>query len=449
MTSSAGYSRISYEEAPLSAVHKKLAVGVFLGQITDGYTLSIVGAALSLAAVPLGLNSYWIGLIGAGALLGILFGSLSIGTLADKIGRKFLFTFVMFIFCSLSVVQFFISDPLLLTVVRFAMGFTIGSDYAVCPSLLTEWFPARSRARTISSFLMFWIIGFVSAPFLGILVGDLGENTWRWILASSAVPSGLAFLWRFATRIPESPSWLAKKGRIREAEALIHEHLGPNYGLPAVDLEKEVASGSWFGLFGPKLWRHSVVGGVFYATQVFPFFGFGIFLPLVLASLKIENPNAPDIMYNVCMVLGVLFGIWWTSKVTRVFHLLSTYIVCIGLLVTMIVWQDMPAQLSVTLLAAFALTLAAAAVLENTYPPELFPTELRASGIGFCTAVSRCGAAAGTFLLPVINEHYGIYASLTSSVVSLMIGALVVYLWAPETSNLVTAKVKGREALAP
>ena len=447
MIGNPSYPRLNYEEAPLSPFHKKIAIGVFMGQITDGYTLSIVGTAL-VAAKPLGLTSYWMGLIGAGALLGILFGSLGIGALADKIGRKFLFVAVMLVFAILSVLQFFISDPLLLTIVRFAIGFCIGSDYTVCPALLSEWLPTRSRARTISSFLIFWIIGFVCAPFMDLLIGDQGENTWRWILISSAIPSGLTFLWRLATAIPESPKWLARKGHVQEAEALIQKHVGPNYSLPSMDDEKEVATGSWFDLFGPKLWRPAVAGGVMYATQVFPFFGLGIFLPIVLASLKIENPSAPGIMYNVCMVVGVVFGIWWAERVTRRFYLMSTYYVCIGLLVAMIVWPGMPPYLSVALLVTFALVLSTAAVLENTYPPELFPTELRASGIGFCTAVSRLGAAAGAFLLPVLNENYGIYASLGSSVVSLIIGAVVVYLWAPETSPLAAKRMKGKEALA-
>ena len=81
-------AHINYEDAPFLPVHKKITLGVYLGQISDGYTLCVVGTALTLATTHLGLTSFWMGAIGAGALLGILFGSLCLGPLSDKFGRK-------------------------------------------------------------------------------------------------------------------------------------------------------------------------------------------------------------------------------------------------------------------------------------------------------------------------------------------------------------------------
>ena len=102
---------ISFEEATPHAIHKKVATGAFLGVITDGYILGIVGIALSYAQGPLGLNSYWMGLIGAGAMLGILFGSLLMGPIADRIGRRKPFLILMALSVGLSLWQFFITDP--------------------------------------------------------------------------------------------------------------------------------------------------------------------------------------------------------------------------------------------------------------------------------------------------------------------------------------------------
>ena len=56
---------------------------------------------------------------------------------------------------------------------------------------------------------------------------------------------------------------------------------------------------------------------------------------------------------------------------------------------------------------AFAFVLAAAVNLEFVYPPELFPTDLRASGVGVVVAGSRIGSAGSTFLLPVVASAYG------------------------------------------
>ena len=106
----------SFEEAAPRPVHRKVATGAFLGVVTDGYILGIVGIALSYAQTPLGLTSFWMGLIGAGAMLGILFGSLLMGPLADRIGRRPPFLTLMGVAVVLSVWQFFIDDPRMLPV---------------------------------------------------------------------------------------------------------------------------------------------------------------------------------------------------------------------------------------------------------------------------------------------------------------------------------------------
>lgn len=90
---------------------------------------------------------------------------------------------------------------------------------------------------------------------------------------------------------------------------------------------------------------------------------------------------------------------------------------------------------AVGLFTAFAFVLAAAVNLEFVYPPELFPTDLRASGVGIAVAASRIGSAGSTFLLPPVASGYGMNAALADCVVVLFLGALVSWAWAPETSG--------------
>ena len=421
---------ISFEDAPFSPVHRKVTAGAFMGQICDGYILGIVGIAMSYAVEPLGLTSFWLGLISAGAMLGILFGSLCVGSAADRIGRRGLFSTVMLISFLLSVAQFFISDPLLLTIVRFALGMAIGADYTVGISLLSEWTPTRLRPRMLSVLLVIWTTGFVLAYIVGFFMQGLGPDGWRWVLCTSAIPGAITFVLRLGA--PESPSWLAEKGRTQEALKVIREHLGEGYCLPPAGEKK--TSASWFRLFSPELRANTFVAGIFFACQVLPFFAISIFLPLVLGTLKIDNPYASGVLYNAFTMVGVLFGTWLIDKISRRSYLLWTFYLAAGILIIMTVWQDMPGYLSMTMLAAFSLVLAVSIVLEFSYPPELFPTELRASGVGFAVALSRIGAAGGTFLLPIINEHFGIYASLGGCIATLLFGGIICQIYAPETS---------------
>jgi len=82
-------------------------------------------------------------------------------------------------------------------------------------------------------------------------------------------------------------------------------------------------------------------------------------------------------------------------------------------------WSAAPALIVVVCFAAFSFFNAAGGDLTGVYPSEVFPSELRASGIGLAAAASRIGAAAGTFLLPVGISNIGVGPSV-------LIGAAVV-----------------------
>jgi putative MFS transporter len=86
--------------------------------------------------------------------------------------------------------------------------------------------------------------------------------------------------------------------------------------------------------------------------------------------------------------------------------------------------------------AVFAFAVSAAGNLETVYPAELFPTDLRATGVGFAAAMSRIGAAIGTFLLPLSLAHLGNQLTMAIGVAVLLLGAVVSWAWAPETRHL-------------
>jgi putative MFS transporter len=88
------------------------------------------------------------------------------------------------------------------------------------------------------------------------------------------------------------------------------------------------------------------------------------------------------------------------------------------------------------LFAVFASVLSAASNLVYVYLPELFSTDLRASGIGLAIAASRGGSAVSTFLLPIIDANYGVHTSLAACVGVLTLGALICLRWAPETRGI-------------
>ena len=263
-------------------------------------------------------------------------------------------------------------------------------------------------------------------------VAAFGNDGWRLVLCTSVEPSLIALVIRFGT--PESPLWHIAKGRPQEALANIHAYLGNQYGLPDRGEEKP-ASTSWFALFAPEQWRNTVVSGVFFFAQVLPFFAISIFLPLVLTKMNIQNPNASGVLYNVFTLIGVLVGLWIYGIATRRAYLLWTFYVSAAILTVMILWTSMSPLVALIMITAFALVLAASIVPEFSYPAELFPTELRGSGVGLTIAISRFGAGGGTFLLPIVSEQFGIHMALWCCVITLLFGGIICHMWAPETSG--------------
>jgi putative MFS transporter len=77
----------------------------------------------------------------------------------------------------------------------------------------------------------------------------------------------------------------------------------------------------------------------------------------------------------------------------------------------------------------------AATVLELVYPAELFPTSIRASATGFAAAVSRVGAFAGTFLLPIGLAHFGVKTVILGACGLSLVGLAISIPWAPETKG--------------
>jgi len=421
-----------FEDSPLRFMHIKAIAGGMGGQFTDGYIIGTIGVALSMATSELSLTNFWIGLIAAGSLFGILIGSMLAGSVVDRIGRKGIFNLTIWAFAITAFLQLFVTSPEQLLVLRLVLGVAIGADYAVSISLVSELAPKRHRARIMSSVMIAWITGFVFAYFAGVMIEGMGESAWRWVLASSFVPAAITLIIRFGT--PESPLWLLSRGRRQEADAIVKKHLGPDVSLPVeADLEKR---GGWSQLFSRAWRRNTFVGSAFYFCQVVPFFALGTFIPRVLEAIKVENSEAGSLLYNFFLLVGILVGFWIVDKISRRAFLMTSFYFCAATLIALTVWVGMPPMLALALFSAFAVVMSASTVLEYAYLPELFPTHLRASGVGFSVAMSRLGGAGGTFLLPIVMADYGVQATLGICIGALVLGGVICQLFAPEPDNL-------------
>src|SRR5699024_6838582 len=268
-----------------------------------------------------------------------------------------------------------------------------------------------------------------------ILVTGFGVHNWQVILASSVVPGLMAAIYRSIFRIPASPSWLASQGKNKTAQKLIQKHLGKKWGLSLKQIRsKKPKAVSLKTLFNPPYRRKTIVCGLFYACQAFSFFGISIFLPILLKSMNLGNNNLSGIIYNSCVLIGVIFGSLIFKILSRRMFLVRTFFLSAAALILLIIGNNFSPFFQISVFAIFAIVLSSGLVLDYPYPTELFDVKVRASGVGTCITISRFGAASGTFLLPILTHLGGPILAMLICTLVLLIGGTICLLWAPETS---------------
>ena len=438
---------ISYEAAPLRPFHVRLAVASLGGVFCDGAELGIVGMALSAATPALGLTPFWVGLLGGASLLGLFLGALLTGPLADRHGRRPLFAWNMLLLGLVSAAQFFVQTPTQLLAARLLIGLLLGTDYVVSKALLTEFIPGRHRAGIMSSLAVAWASGYAAAYAAGYAISHLGNfagsDLWRFMLLASAIPCLIMFPLRVT--MPESPMWLAARGRNGEAEAIVQRHVGREVLPPPPLVSPPLDRRHLAELMAAPWGRRTLVACTYFTTSVIPYFAIGTFVNQVLQDLKVEGAAAAGLVYNLAIVLGAIGGLLTIDRMPRRTFLNGTYLLSGAAMLGLVVLDHPPTLVSVGLFAVFAGVLSASSNLVYVYLPELFPTSLRASGLGLAIASSRVGSAVSTFLLPILVGSWGIHVALGACVAVLALGGGVCFALAPETKGQDLANVTGHD----
>ncbi len=426
---------------------RRVTAATALGEGLDGYDLGAISVVLPLIAHELGLSALTIGLIGASTLIGIFIGSPIVGYLTDRFGRKRLFTLDVIAFVILGLAQLIVANAWELLAVRLLLGVAIGAEYAIGAAMMAELSPSKGRGSRLSYLQVCWYAGFLLAVVLAYVLTSAGVP-WRWILATSAVPAVLTLVLRYG--LPESPRWLMSRDRVEEARRIVNQYLGGEAYFTAEDLAGEsVRPGHFRELFSAELRMRTSFACIFWACLVAPYFAIFTFAPLVFASLHISDQRAGTIAANGVAALGALAGMLLIERVGRRRLLISSFWITAIALFVIGGWSGAPGLVVVVCFAVFSLFNAASGDLTGVYPSEIFPSELRASGVGLAAAASRIGAAAGTFLLPVGISHIGIGPSVLIGGAVCVVGALVSHLWAPETTGLSLTRTSQFESVKP
>ena len=207
----------------------KSSVVAALGGLLFGFDTAVISGATSALRLEYSLSDLALGVTVSAALVGTILGAMFGGIPGDRYGRRnsLRITAVLYLISALGCA--FAFDWYSFVLARFIGGLGIGASSVLGPMYIAEIAPARLRGRLVGLFQFNIVFGILVAYLSNYLIGTMGfgDMEWRWKLGISAVPAALFLVMLFF--IAESPRWLAKRGRVQEAEDVLRASGDPNY----------------------------------------------------------------------------------------------------------------------------------------------------------------------------------------------------------------------------
>src|ERR1700738_4957849 len=229
----------------------------------------------------------------AATFAGLFFGTILFGSVADRFGRRTIFTLSLLWYTAASIAMGLQRTNLGVDLWRFTSGLGIGVELATTEALFSELAPKRLRGR---AFAINQSVQFLAIPFVAfvswILVprAPLGIAGWRWVVFLGSL--GAIAVWIIRRRIPESPRWLAQQGRLEDASAAIAQierqvenETGQRLTEPMHVVAQVRGKGKLSEIWVPPYRKRTLMLIVFNFFQTIGFYGFGNWVPALLASM--------------------------------------------------------------------------------------------------------------------------------------------------------------------
>jgi putative MFS transporter len=359
---------------------------------------------------------------------GLFVGTIGCGFLADRFGRRAIFTWSLLFYTAANLVMAFQMTASGVYLWRFLAGVGIGVELVTIGAYISELVPKHIRGR---AFACEQAVGFMAVPLVAFLSYLLvphkpfGIDGWRWVVIIGA--HGAIFVWFLRRALPESPRWLAQKGRLADADAvmtMLEEKVTRDLGhaLPAPEPVSRVSNGTAaFGdMWRPPLGKRTWMLIIFHVCQTVGFYGFGNWVPTLLARQGVSFTSS--LLYSsiiaIAAPVGPLIGLWMGDKFERksVIVAAAAGIVVCGLIFSQVSVAGLLIAMGV------GLTLGSNIMSFNfhAYQTELFPTSIRSMAVGFVYSWSRFSAIFTSFLIAGALKRFG-----TTGVFVLIAAAMV------------------------
>lgn len=421
-------------EGGLSSFHKRAILVTGAAWTFVAMEILLVGFVAPIFAANWNLSGAMQGLVNSAALAGSLCGSLVLGRLADRIGRRAIFQYSILWYASFTALTAVSWGPWSVMTFRFLAGLGIGGMLVVDPAMLTEYLPPQRRGRLLVFLDFWWPVGLLLATglswiFIGHSIG--GDSSWRWLFLAASFPAFLAFVARRS--LPESPYFLARRGRDKEAAEVLTEITGKPVEAGDFSVPEETES-SARELVEPRWRGRSVTTALIWIALNISYYGLFLWLPFVLQAEKSFSINVYLLLTLSALSQFPGYGaaIWLVERIGRK-PTLAAFLILGGVSAYAFAVADSQGVYVTALFFVGFFNLGAWGAV-YPYTSELFPTRLRSTAFGAMEGVGKAAAIAGPYLFGHLKDATGSTTwSLTFIAIVMAAGGLVAAIFGRET----------------
>jgi MFS transporter, putative metabolite:H+ symporter len=358
---------------------------------------------------------------GVAGFVAAMFSGLFVGTalvsfVADRFGRRTIFTYSLLWYTAASVVMAFQHHAFGLNLWRFISGIGVGVELVTIDTYLSELVPANLRGR---AFAINQAIQFCAVPVVALLAwllvphAPLGLDGWRWVVLLGA--TGAILVWWIRRRVPESPRWLALRMK---------------------DASPSAPRASFPEMWRPPYRTRSIMLIVFHLFQTVGFYGFSNWVPtlLIARGIAITSSLRYTFIIAIAAPFGPLFAASIADRLERKWQIvLSAFAIAVAGLLFGQMTGAAPLIFFGVLLTLGNNILSFSS---HAYQAELYPTRIRALAVGFVYSWSRISVVFSSFVIGFVLNRFGVAGVFTLIAGSMLVVMLAIGLLGPRTNNL-------------
>lgn len=432
------------ERLPNSSYQTFLCTLLIIAWFVEAVDLGGISYLMPVLAKAFNLDPKALGYLGSISFAGMFVGSIISGNLSDRFGRKKILMASMAFWGVAGLLLSIAWSVESLFVFRFLLGVGLGAQVPIGITMLSELIPSRTRGKYLALYQAFLPVGVAGAGLLTYLV--LPRYGWQGVFFVESLPALWLFvIWKY---MPESPRWLESKSRFEEADKIIEdieknvqkstgECLPPIEILTETDHSKEPQKKGFGELMTIAFLPVMVMAAVWQGATMLGFYGLNTWLSALLVAKGFSIIKSTG--FVALIALGGLPAYFLVSyladKIGRKWNA-AFFMVMTG--VGAYVWGSATTLYLVVILGLiFQYFYYGMAMANNVYLPELWPTHLRGTGVGFGLSCGRIGALIGPILLGYVMATYGPMAVFAVASGILVLGGVAIMILGPETKGKV------------